>query len=383
MDALTDAFGLAQQWLFEGLLQPLMFHLGLGNLLAEGYRATGWLLVGGIQIALMLTLMRALERWRPVEAITDRAAVRTDIVYTLIHRLGLVRVVLFLALDPLWNDLAAQARLAGLPAWSLDSLWPGVTDVAWVSFVIYLLLFDAVDYAIHRAQHLAHTRFLQLAEDISMVPMQQLWGRIFALEVATPGRFSIRALNTLKEMTQREAQLFQRICALSCHYEGSDEQRLLLGMHKGAGLLSRAKVTRMGLGKYRVPYSALLLLCDLGLMHRGELESGPLPADGVELAFGNQRWRLRQRQSNLTLLYYRLTPIGNELALLLEEPPLEEYLQDLKTLLSTNLQIETLMLAPAGDARSSIAMAFQELAGNAQKIGELNITPDLLRSLLK
>ncbi|MGL6165748.1 MAG: TIGR03899 family protein, partial [Aeromonas veronii] len=62
------------------------------------------------------------------------------------------------------------------------------------------------------------TRFLQLAEDISMVPMQQLWGRIFALEVATPGRFSIRALATLKEMTQREAQLFQRICSLTCHY---------------------------------------------------------------------------------------------------------------------------------------------------------------------
>ncbi|MDK3166291.1 TIGR03899 family protein [Aeromonas caviae] len=193
------------------------------------------------------------------------------------------------------------------------------------------------------------TRFLQLAEDISMTPMQQLWGRIFALEVATPGRFSIRALNTLKEMTQREAQLFQRICALSCHYEGSDEQRLLLGMHKGASLLSRAKVTRMGLGKYRVPYSALLLLCDLGLLHRGELESGPLPADGVELAFGNQRWRLRQRQSNLTLLYYRLTPIGNELALLLDEPPLEEYLQDLKTLLSTHLQIETQMPAPVSE----------------------------------
>ncbi len=190
------------------------------------------------------------------------------------------------------------------------------------------------------------TRFLQLAEEISMVPMQQLWGRIFALEVATPGRFSIRALSTLKEMTQREAQLFQRICALCCHYEGSDEQRLLLGMHKGASLLSRARVTRMGLGKYRVPYSALLLLFDLGLLHRGELESGPLPADGVELAFGNQHWRLRQRQNGLTLLYYRLTPVGNELALLLDEPPLEEYLQDLKTLLSTNLQIETLTAPP-------------------------------------
>jgi regulator of protease activity HflC (stomatin/prohibitin superfamily) len=36
----------------------------------------------------------------------------------------------------------------------------------------------------------------------------------------------------------------------------------------------------------------------------------------------------------------------------------------------------------AGDARTLIAMAFQDLANNAQKIGELNISPDLLQSLL-
>ena len=30
-----------------------------------------------------------------------------------------------------------------------------------------------------------------------------------------------------------------------------------------------------------------------------------------------------------------------------------------------------------------IAMAFQELADNASKIGQLNITPDLLQGLLK
>lgn len=35
-----------------------------------------------------------------------------------------------------------------------------------------------------------------------------------------------------------------------------------------------------------------------------------------------------------------------------------------------------------GDPRATIAMAFQQLAENAQKIGELNVTPDLLKSLL-
>jgi len=43
-----------------------------------------------------------------------------------------------------------------------------------------------------------------------------------------------------------------------------------------------------------------------------------------------------------------------------------------------------LMVLSSGgfDARQMIAMAFQELAGNAQKIGELNISPDLLQGLI-
>jgi sterol desaturase/sphingolipid hydroxylase (fatty acid hydroxylase superfamily) len=94
-----------------------------------------------------------LERWRPVEPVTDRAAVRTDIVYTLIHRLGLFRVLLFLSIDPLWDALTGQLRLSGLHGVQLDALWPGVTDNAWVSFLLYLLLFDLVDYAYHRLQH--------------------------------------------------------------------------------------------------------------------------------------------------------------------------------------------------------------------------------------
>jgi len=41
------------------------------------------------------------------------------------------------------------------------------------------------------------------------------------------------------------------------------------------------------------------------------------------------------------------------------------------------------LAAGGGDPRTLIAVAFRELAENAQKIGELNVTPDLLNSLLK
>lgn len=156
MDALIESFDTAQQWLFEQLLQPLMFALGLGNLLEDGFAATGWLLVGLLQLLVMITLFRAMERWRPVEPVSDPAAVRVDVIYTLIHRLGLVRVVLFFAIEPLWDALSGQMRLAGVPTLQLEALWPGVSDIPWVSFLLYLLLFDFVNYWLHRAQHQFH-----------------------------------------------------------------------------------------------------------------------------------------------------------------------------------------------------------------------------------
>ncbi|MFM7705271.1 MAG: sterol desaturase family protein [Rubrivivax sp.] len=150
---MLDLFGQVQEALFEGVVQPLVFGLGAGNLLEDAFRATGWLLVGVLQIVLLLTVLGALQRWRPVEPVTDRGAVRVDILYTLLHRLGLFRVVMFFTLDAAVVALASQLRLAGVPAFQLDGIWPGVTDLPWLSFLLYLLLFDFVDYWVHRGQH--------------------------------------------------------------------------------------------------------------------------------------------------------------------------------------------------------------------------------------
>lgn len=155
--ALGDAFGIAQQWLFEAVFQPVLFALGMGNLLEDGYDATLWLLVGVAQIVVIAVLFGALQRWRPVEPVTNRAAVRVDFLYTLIHRLGIFRVALFFAIDPLWDEIFNRMRMAGLPGWQLDQAiapwWPGVSDTAVFAFVAYLLVFDFVDYWIHRGQH--------------------------------------------------------------------------------------------------------------------------------------------------------------------------------------------------------------------------------------
>ena len=154
---LSDVFASAQQWLFEALVQPIVFALGMGNLVEDAFTATGWLLVGLLQIAVLVAVIGPLQRWRPVEPITDRAEIRTDILYTLVHRLGLFRVLLFFALEPFFDDGFGWLRVMGLSTFHLDdmlgSLWPGVTDLPLASFLMYLVVFDFVDYWIHRGQH--------------------------------------------------------------------------------------------------------------------------------------------------------------------------------------------------------------------------------------
>ncbi len=153
MDMLTDGFSLAQQWLFEAVVQPLVFAAGLGGLTEDAFDATGWLLVGLIQVAVLLAVIGPLQRWRPVEPVTDRAAIREDILYTLIHRLGAFRLLLFFTLEPVMDDIFGWLRVAGMSTFQLDEIWPGVTDRPWLSFILYLVVFDLLDYWIHRGQH--------------------------------------------------------------------------------------------------------------------------------------------------------------------------------------------------------------------------------------
>lgn len=153
MDRLADLFANLQQWLFEAAVQPLVYAIGLGGRVEDAFDATGWFLVGLIQIAVMVAVIGPLQRLRPVEPVVDRRAIRTDVAYTLVHRLGLFRLAMFLGLDPVFDDLLGLARTAGWHGWQLDALWPGVTDVPWVAFTVYLVALDLVGYLVHRGQH--------------------------------------------------------------------------------------------------------------------------------------------------------------------------------------------------------------------------------------
>ena len=141
-DFLTDAFANTQTLLFESVVQPIAFAVGAGNLLDVAFEGTGWLLVGLVQIAVMLCVIAPLEKWRPLEQAPDPLAVRADVIYTLIQRLGLFKLFMFFTFENAIETGFGVLRVEGFSTLNIDAIWPGVTDQAAVSFVLYLVVFE-------------------------------------------------------------------------------------------------------------------------------------------------------------------------------------------------------------------------------------------------
>lgn len=68
-------------------------------------------------------------------------------------------------------------------------------------------------------------RFFNYAQEISNEEMQRLWGKVLAGEVKSPGSYSMRTLGVLRNLTKREAEIFQKFAQLSI--KGHDSSFIL------------------------------------------------------------------------------------------------------------------------------------------------------------
>ena len=66
--------------------------------------------------------------------------------------------------------------------------------------------------------------FFDSVANVSNEQMQIIWGKILAGEVENPGHFSIRTLDTLRKMTQKEALLFKKYAPYILQCMGNKEK---------------------------------------------------------------------------------------------------------------------------------------------------------------
>ena len=139
--------------IFEGAVQPALYQLGLMDWSEDVFDGLEFALYGAIAVALAFILFRPLELWRPVERWGERRAVRTDVVYTLVHRLGIVPAIIFLLLTPIGAAINGYLRFKGYIPPTLEQLIPTLAAWPFITFLVYIVVIDLGEYWRHRFQH--------------------------------------------------------------------------------------------------------------------------------------------------------------------------------------------------------------------------------------
>ncbi|TAK73776.1 MAG: DUF2806 domain-containing protein [Aquabacterium sp.] len=155
------------------------------------------------------------------------------------------------------------------------------------------------------------SRFFNYCQDVSDAQMQSLWGKILAGETAKPGKYSVRTLARLSELSKTEAQLFATLC------EGSFRSLGGAGFYPLIFDVSNVCLGELGLGSY----DGFLRLQEAGLIHieAGGWNQSYAPgsaalfypgADGFAFEVQNSKDNEENEKSIINLHPKHIVPIG-------------------------------------------------------------------------
>lgn len=162
------------------------------------------------------------------------------------------------------------------------------------------------------------TRFFTIVKDISNEEMQYVWGKILAGEIASPKSFSLKTLDTLRNISAADAQAFQRLIPLivrhgEVHFISSENEVLT---------------------KYGSSFSDVLLLDECGLINSSGTLSLNLQVSKNEkdFVFGTESLiaiqGLKEETVKVRIGIHSLTKAGKELYRILAHSSNEQYMSD-------------------------------------------------------
>ena len=188
------------------------------------------------------------------------------------------------------------------------------------------------------------THYLSLAQGISNKTMQDLWSKILAKEIIHSGSFSHKTLKVFRTMSIHEAKLFAKICSMVVKDNSKKNIRIISGVYYKPGLLNLFTKKRrlvINLSDFGLHYTELLTLAENNLLFIQETESSPLVKnEELHFNYNGCPLNLSAKKGNCILSFYKLSPVGTELANLISDNPDEQYFQSLKKQLSYHFNIQ-------------------------------------------
>jgi sterol desaturase/sphingolipid hydroxylase (fatty acid hydroxylase superfamily) len=150
---LIDIWVGVQNWLFEAAVGPALFRFNLMEWYEDGYDAVEFVMLGVVQIAIIALVMRTIERRRPLETAGEDRLIGVDRIYTVLNKLGIVPLAIFVVAYPITNQIEYAVRALGFAPPRLEHLIPWLHGQPLAAFLVYFALYDFAAYWVHRAQH--------------------------------------------------------------------------------------------------------------------------------------------------------------------------------------------------------------------------------------
>jgi uncharacterized repeat protein (TIGR03899 family) len=182
------------------------------------------------------------------------------------------------------------------------------------------------------------SRYIALSEEVSNPTMQDLWAKILAGELLKPGSFSFKALQIFRDMSIYDAKLLAKACSLAVKDSNKKGIRLISGVYQQPGLLnffSKQRQQFCNLSHYGLNYADLLALAENHLIYLQESESNLMSKGEVlQFSYNGLPLKLTAKKANVSIQFYKFTPLGTELAHLISDKGNDEFFEHLKNTLS-------------------------------------------------
>jgi len=184
--------------------------------------------------------------------------------------------------------------------------------------------------------------YINLAEEISNPVMQDLWAKILAGEVAQPNTYSLKALKVFRTMSISDAKLLAKACSLAVKDQTRKNIRILSGFYQKPGLFNffnKNRIQNINLSHFGLNHTDLLSLADNHLVFIQESESLLNKGDPLHFTYNGLSLNLTTKKTDTIIRFYKFTPIGVELAHLINDKPDSAFFTVLKQQLSSSFSV--------------------------------------------
>ena len=160
-----------------------------------------------------------------------------------------------------------------------------------------------------------YVRFYQASGNVSDETMQDLWAKLLAGEVSKPSTYSFKTIDVLRNLSKKDAELFQRVC--SCSFCNANQIPILPRYDDY-------------LEKYNIAYSDILKLSEQGLIFNdGTIGQSVNITEESKILFWDTETVMTIKSSD-----------GKDTKAYIHEYPFTQVGYEISTLVSVNVSVE-------------------------------------------